>query len=386
MLVLAHVDSPCRVLLRICTRCETCLHNTYFYHFTMTPNLFHTDYPWTSPDVPLVVSAPMMKITLGRHAVSVSANGGFGFLAGGFDLTPLAKDLAEAAELAKAQGLSLHNGALPIGVGVQNWGSDLRLALDAIKKHPVAAVWFFAPKQLSDLLEWAREIRAATENKTKIWVQIGTVAEALEVAKTTKPDVLVVQGADSGGHGLAHRASLLTLLPEIVDALAEEGIKIPIVAAGGIMDGRGSAAALALGADGVALGTRFLAAKEAVIAKGYQDEVLRVSDGGVSTTATTIYDVVRNIHGWPETYNGRGVINRTYQDAKHGMSNDENVQLYKEAMQQGDSGWGPDGRMTTYAGTGIGLVREVLPAGDIVRQVQQETVQILQKSAKRFAS
>ncbi|KIW20761.1 hypothetical protein PV08_01339 [Exophiala spinifera] len=351
----------------------------------MTQNIFHADYPWTSPDVPLVVSAPMMKITLGSHAVSVSSSGGLGFLAGGFDLTPLANDLAEAAEFAKAQEVPLHNGCLPIGVGFQNWGSDLQLALEAIKKHPVAAVWFFAPKQLSDLLEWAREIRTATENKTKIWIQVGTVSEALEVAKTAKPDVLVVQGADSGGHGLAHRASLLTLLPETVDALAEEGIKIPIVAAGGIMDGRGSAAVLALGADGVALGTRFLAAKEAVIAKGYQDEVLRVSDGGVSTAASTIYDVVRNIHGWPQTYNGRGVVNRTYQDAKHGMSNEENVQLYKKAMQQGDSGWGPEGRMTTYAGTGIGLVREVLPAGDIVKQVQQETVKVLQKSTARFA-
>ncbi|KAK5448066.1 hypothetical protein LTS15_009090 [Exophiala xenobiotica] len=352
----------------------------------MAQNIFHTDYPWTNPNAPFVVSAPMMKITLGHHAVSVSASGGLGFLAGGFDLTPLAKDLAEAAKCAESQNMPLHEGVLPIGVGFQNWGSDLQLALDAIKKHPVAAVWFFAPKQLSDLLEWAREIRAATENKTKIWVQIGTVAEAMEVAKTTKPDVLVVQGADSGGHGLAQRASLMTLLPEVVDALAEERIDIPIIAAGGIMDGRGAAAALALGAHGVALGTRFLAAREAVIAKGYQDEVLRVTDGGVSTVSSTVYDVVRGIHGWPQAYNGRGVVNRTYQDAKHGMSNEENVELYKQAVQQGDSGWGPEGRMTTYAGTGIGLVREVMSASEIVRSVQQETVQVLKKSAARYAS
>lgn len=350
----------------------------------MSQNTLHADYPWTNPDAPFVVSAPMMKITLGRLALSVSANGGLGFLAAGFDLTPLAKDLAETAEIAKTQGVQLHNGTLPIGVGVQNWGSDLQLALAAIKKHPVAAFWFFAPRQLSDLVDWAKQIREVSEGKTKIWVQIGTVAEAVEVAKTTRPDVLVVQGTDSGGHGLAQRASLITLLPEVADALAAEHIDIPIVAAGGIVDGRGAAAAVTLGAAGVALGTRFLACDEAVIAKGYQTEVLRVTDGGASTDTTTIYDVVRGIHGWPQAYNGRGVINRTYQDAKQGLSEAENVEKYKEAMQQGDAGWGPDGRMTTYAGTGVGLVREVQSAGDIVRSVQKEAVHALQKSAAKY--
>lgn len=351
----------------------------------MAQNPLHDDYPWTAPDAPLVVSAPMMKITLGKAAVAVSANGGFGFVAGGFDLSNLGKDLNETAELAKSQGLTLHNGVLPIGVGFQNWGSDLKLALEAIAAHPVAAVWFFAPNQLCELLDWTREIRAATNGKTKVWIQIGTVAEAIEVAKTSKPDVIVVQGADSGGHGLAQRASLLTLLPEVADALAKEGLTTPLVAAGGIVDGRGAAAALTLGASGVALGTRFLASEESIIAKGYQDEVLRVTDGGVSTVATTVYDTVRDIHGWPQAYNGRGVANRSYLDAVQGMSESENQGLYKEAMKQGDAGWGPEGRMTTYAGTGIGLVHHVQPAGEIVKSVQREAIQVLQKTAAKFA-
>ncbi|KIW98564.1 uncharacterized protein Z519_00225 [Cladophialophora bantiana CBS 173.52] len=351
----------------------------------MPSNILHNDYPWTSPDLPLVVSAPMMKITMGRLAVSVSANGGIGFLAGGFDLSSLLQNLSEAAEYAKSTNVPLHNGLLPIGVGVQNWGSSLPLLTEALEAHPVAAVWFFAPKHLSDLLDWAKSIRQLTHDRTKIWVQVGTVAEAIEVAKTTKPDVLIAQGSDSGGHGLAQRASLLTLLPEVRDAFDQGGIDIPVLAAGGIMDGRGAAAALTLGADGVCLGTRFLACPEAVIAKGYQDEVLRVTDGGTSTVATTIYDVVRGIHGWPPAYIGRGVANRTYLDAVYGgMGDTENVELYNEAIKMGDAGWGPEGRMTTYAGTGIGLVREVLPAGDIVKSVQQEAIQVLQKSASRY--
>ncbi|KEF53846.1 uncharacterized protein A1O9_10248 [Exophiala aquamarina CBS 119918] len=351
----------------------------------MAQNPLHYDYPWTTPDAPLVVSAPMMRITMAKAAVTVSANGGFGFVAGGFDLSNLAKDLDEAAELVKSQALARHDGVLPIGVGFQNWGSDLKLALAAITEHPVAAVWFFAPNQLSDLLDWTNKIRAATNGKTKIWIQIGTVAEAVEVAKTSRPDVIVVQGADSGGHGLAQRASLLTLLPEIADALFKDGITTPLIAAGGIVDGRGAAAALSLGASGVALGTRFLASNEVIIAKGYQNEVLRVADGGVTTVATTVYDTVRAIYGWPQAYTGRGVSNRSYLDAVHGMSEGENQELYKEAMKQGDAGWGPEGRMTTYAGTGIGLIHAVQPVGEIVRSVQREAKQVLQKTAARFA-
>jgi nitronate monooxygenase len=290
----------------------------------------------------------------------------------------------EAAELLKTSTIQSRDGRLPVGIGFQNWGSDMNLAMPVIRKHQPAAVWFFAPYQLSDLLPWAKETRAVTEGKTKIWVQVGTVAEAIEVAKTTKPDVVVVQGSDAGGHGLQQRASIISLLPEVSDAFAKAGIKIPLIAAGGISDGRGAAAALALGASGVALGTRFLTAEEATIAKGYQEEVLRVSDGGVSTVKTKLYDVVRGTYDWPPAYDGRGVANRTYRDALHGMADGENRELYKEAMKQGDEGWGPEGRLTTFAGTGIGLVNKVMPAEDIVKEVQKEVLEVLDRTAQRF--
>ena len=344
----------------------------------------HQDYPWVTPNSPIVVSAPMLKIALSKLAVSVSAAGGVGFLSGGLDLSDLPRHLAEAAELVRSHGIPFPSGLLPIGVGFLSWGACLELAIPALQEHPVAAVWFFAPYQLSDLLNWAKAIRQISDNRTKIWVQVGTVAEAVEVAKTTKPDVIVVQGSDSGGHGLSQRASLMTLLPEVRDVFKKEGIEgIQIVASGGIIDGRGAAAALALGANGVCLGTRFLASPEAIIAKGYQDEILRVNDGGVSTVASSIYDTVRGYREWPQGYAGRGVANRTFLDAVHGMTEDENVEMYKEAMKLGDSGWGPEGRMTTYAGTGVGLIKEVIPAGDIVRTIQQEAKEVLQKSALR---
>jgi nitronate monooxygenase len=215
-------------------------------------------------------------------------------------------------------------------------------------------------------------------------VQVGTVAEAVEVAKTSRPDVLVLQGSDAGGHGLDARASIITLVPEVSDALRREGIQIPLIAAGGISDGRGAAAALTLGAAGVALGTRFLASEEAQIAKGYQHEILRVGDGGVSTVQSKVYDAARGIYGWPAAYGGRGVANRTYLDALQGMSDEENQAFYKEAVEMGDQGWGPEGRMTTYAGTGVGLISHVLPAGDIVRHMREEAVLVLEAMAGRY--
>ena len=106
--------------------------------------------------------------------------------------------------------------------------------------------------------------------KTKIWIQIGTVSDAVEVAHLCAPDVLVVQGADAGGHGLAQGAGIASLLPEVADALREVGKDfIPLVAAGGIVEGRGVAACIASGANTVVIGTRFLASREANITKGY---------------------------------------------------------------------------------------------------------------------
>lgn len=263
---------------------------------------------------------------------------------------------------------------MPIGVGFINWGADLSTAIPLIAQYRPAAVWFFAPTSISSLCEWTTQTRKASP-RTKIWVQIGSVKEAVEVMHATRPDVLVIQGTDAGGHGLAQGASLITLFPEVFDNVQgicrQGGIPQPIlVAAGGIADARGAAAALALGAAGVVLGTRFLASPEANISKGYRDEILRASDGGQSTARSNVYDNLRGTTGWSETHNARGVINKSYVDAMAGMDEEENRKLYYEEMKKGEAGWGVEARMTTYAGSGVGLVREVKSAGDIVREVR----------------
>lgn len=317
----------------------------------------------------------MRLIVLAPLAVAVSRAGGIGFIAAGTDVHDLEAHLQEASRLieqAPIEGASAST--LPIGVGFINWAADLNASVRAVEKFKPAAVWFFAPRRNDDLVEWTRAMREATEGATKIWIQVGTVQDALEVANLCHPDVIVVQGNDAGGHGLERSAGIMSLFPETADALKKAGHgNIPLVAAGGIVEGRGVAACLVLGAEGVAMGTRFLASTEAQIAKGYQDAVLRAKDGGVSTMRSKVYDILRGTTGWPDWIGGRGIINQSFLDAaKDGYVTEENKKAYAEALKQGDLGWGENGRLTTYAGTGVGLINRVQPAGEILDETRRQ--------------
>ncbi|KAJ4301183.1 hypothetical protein N0V90_003274 [Kalmusia sp. IMI 367209] len=325
----------------------------------------------------------MRLIALADMAVEISKAGGLGFIGSGTDTSTLSTDLSSASALLSNSHLHKYTDVLPIGIGFINWGASLSTALPLISRYRPAAVWFFAPSSLTSLQDWTTQTRKASP-RTKIWIQIGSVREAISVVQSVRPDVLIVQGTDAGGHGLVQGASLMSLLPEVDDAVSQlcekENICRPaLIGAGGIIDSRGASAALTLGAHGTVLGTRLLASPEANISKGYREEVLRATDGGQSTVRTKVYDMLRGTTGWAETHNGRGLINRSYVDAVSGMSDEENKRLYEEEIKKGDAGWGVEARMTTYAGSGVGLVREVKRAGDIVREVREGTKQLLKR-------
>ncbi|KAF1914998.1 hypothetical protein BDU57DRAFT_531373 [Ampelomyces quisqualis] len=339
------------------------------------------DYPWIQ--TPVVVGAPMRLIALADMAVEISKAGGIGFIGAGTDVSDLDSHLSSAQTLLSAlpSPLPTKPHTLPIGVGFINWGADLSAAMPLIQKYKPCAAWFFAPSSLSSLAAWTQQTRQASP-ATKIWVQVGSVQDAISAVSTADADVLVVQGTDAGGHGLAHGASLMSLLPEVHDALSvSAGVGPLLIAAGGIAESRSACAAVLLGADGVCLGTRFLACPEASIASGYQAEVLRATDGGQVTVRTKVYDHLRGTTGWAETHNARGIVNRSYFDAVGGMDVEENKRLYEAEMEKGDEGWGEHARMTAYAGTAVGLVREVKGAGDIVKEIR-EGVKVVLKGAK----
>lgn len=341
-------------------------------------------YPWAS--YPFITCAPMRVISGPALAMEVSRAGGLGFIGPGARTDDMTADLEEASTLMEKARASpsvpnafrLADSVLPVGVGFQLWGDDVGVAVANIERFKPCAAWLYAPREgPGDLEDWSRRIRRVSP-QTQIWIQIGTLGEAKQLLTISeKPDVVVVQGAEAGGHGRAKDGmGLMTLLPEVSDAMAAS--KIPLLAAGGVADGRGAAAALCLGASGAAMGTRFLASGEARISRGYRDAVLRAGDGAVSTARTLLYNHLRGTYGWPREYMPRTVINRSFVEHQEGTVDfDELKRRHDDAAKMGDAGWGPEGRLATYAGACVGLVHETKAAGDIVREVQGAALGIL---------
>ncbi|KAF2150156.1 inosine monophosphate dehydrogenase [Myriangium duriaei CBS 260.36] len=345
------------------------------------------DYPWIRGL--LICCAPMRMIATAPLVAATTKAGGFGFLGAGSDTSTLESDIEKTQDLLSKETLPTASSTLPFGIGLLLWGLSIPSVTSILSKpgHRPAAVWLFAPKFPSDLGPWTEAIRKATDNKSKIWIQVGTVAEAVSAVRDASPDVLVVQGQDAGGHGQNRGAGLLPLLPEVIAAV--RGVAADrepaYIGAGGIMDGQCAAAAVTLGAHGVCLGTRLLATPEANISDGYRAAVVRAKDGGATTVRTHVYDHCRGITSWPDRYGGRGVVNASYKDHEEGMDMQENKKLYDQAVEKGDEGWHEDhGRMTTYAGTGVGLVSELKPAAEVVAEIREEMGTALKRAVDRL--
>jgi nitronate monooxygenase len=231
-----------------------------------------------------------------------------GLIGGGFDLAPgsahlsrVDTELADArARLALGDGLSAT--AVPVGLGfITTHASTVHFEESVVPlliKHRPLALWLFAPhpdtKPHAKIIPAARAAGASWG--LKVFVQVGNVAAAREAA-LDGADVLVAQGIDAGGHQFRQGAGVISLVPEIVEMLIEEGkaADVAVVAAGGIVDGRGVAAAWALGiplyshidcqkwvinekiptgAEGVAMGTRVSKTKRSVMRGHYTDRLI----------------------------------------------------------------------------------------------------------------
>jgi enoyl-[acyl-carrier protein] reductase II len=186
-------------------------------------------------------------------------------------------------------------------------------------------------------------------------------------------DIVVAQGTEAGGH--TGQVATMALVPQIVDAV---GSRVPVVAAGGLYDGRGLAAALTLGADGVWVGTRFIATPEAHSVPGYKDALLGLAeDGTVVTRAYTgkTCRVVRNSYteafdtqgGQPLPFPGQVV--RSMQDGANHLGGDEHT-----------TGVDPD-REFFPAGQGAGAIDELVPAGELVERFVREAESALDRAA-----
>lgn len=197
------------------------------------------------------------------------------------------------------------------------------------------------------------------------------------------------QGIDAGGHGYEKGAGIISLLPEVIDALDEAGNgHIPVVAAGGIADGRAAAAALTLGAQGVVMGTRFLSAFETNVHPEYRKAILAAKDGGQCTVRSKLFDELRGPNMWPELYDGRSFRVQSFKEHCEGVHIDEIRDRYSDAIKDESRGFAEDlsGRAATWVGTGVGLVRQAQSAKDIVESVRSGIVAALEAASARLRS
>jgi nitronate monooxygenase len=210
-------------------------------------------------------------------------------------------------------------------------------------------------------------VSAAHKAGIKVLVQVQKVSHAKKVT-LAGVDVITAQGTDAGGH--TGYIGTLPLVPAIIDVVGD----IPVVAAGGIADGRGLAAMLMLGAEGVWLGTRFVVSQEAIGAEWKKQRAVEASTD--DTVLTKAYDLTLNAP-FPKDIGDR-VLSNDFTSIWHGR--DEEVVAHREELRKKlltaeDS---EDAKIArVQVGNAMGLISSVEPAADIVRRIIEEADAIL---------
>ena len=296
-----------------------------------------------------IVLAPMDPASGGALAAAVSAGGGLGLIGGGYGDRAMLE-----AEFAKT-------GNQRVGCGFITWSmaKSPELLELALAREPVAMMLSFA-----DPAPFAETIHAAG---VPMICQVHTLEHARR-ALAAGAAVLVAQGSDAGGHGLTARGTI-SLVPGVVDLVARERPEVLVLAAGGIADGRGIAAALMLGADGVLLGTRFWATQEALIHPAAKARVLAAT--GDETVRTSVYDIVRD-RAWPTAYTGR-LMRNAFIDTWHGREAELRglAGEARRAVEAADLSGDYDVSNVTV-GEAIGLIADLPPAGELVERLAAE--------------
>jgi nitronate monooxygenase len=302
-----------------------------------------------------IVLGPMGGVSGGHLAATVSNAGGLGLVGGGYgDPVWLRTELTRVKE----------ETSLPWGVGLITWSIEWSVLDLALSCHPNAFMLSFG-----DPRPFAQVIKSAG---CKLICQAQGLEEA-RLAQQAGADIIVAQGTEAGGHG-GSRATL-PLVPAMVDAVAPT----PVVAAGGIGDGRGLAAALMLGAHGALIGTRFCASTEALGQDRAKQRI--VAARGNETVRTRVFDIVRG-YAWPPAYTGRALRNR-FMECWDGRECDLAAALeteraaYRVATLEGDFD-----TALVWAGEVVDLIKSVESVAVLVAQISGEAETQLRTGAK----
>jgi nitronate monooxygenase len=297
-----------------------------------------------------VLSAPMAGASGGALAAAVSDAGGLGLIGGGYgDGDWLDAQFAAA-------------GNRPVGCGFITWSLARKpdLLARVLDRRPRALMLSFG-----DPAPFAPAIRQAG---VPLICQVQDMAGARQ-ALAAGADIIVAQGGEAGGHGA--KRGTLTLVPEIADHLASQAPDTLLLAAGGIADGRGLAAALMLGADGVLVGTRFWATREALVAPGLQAAALEAD--GDATLRGHAPDVARGLD-WPAGYSIR-VLHNAFMERWHGREPELKAALDREGPAYAQAARTGDPNATAViVGEATGLIRDVPAAASVLERMVAQAV------------
>ena len=298
-----------------------------------------------------IVLAPMGGVAGGELAAAVSEAGGLGLLgAGGGDVDWLTREIE----------ILLERTEKPWGVGLLAWAVEASVLEWVVAQRPAVVMLSFG-----DPTPFASTVRDAG---IPLAIQVTTLADA-QRALDLGADVVVAQGSEAGGHGEGR--GTLPFVPAVADIAGAT----PVLAAGGIADGRGLAAALMLGAAGAVIGTRFEATPEALLSADERAAI--VAAGAADTTRDRIVDIVAD-SPWPHRFTARTLRNR-FIDAWH--EREDALRFDTTAKEEFAAGVdrGDIDYLPIWAGEAVDLIGGAEPAGVLVNRIVDESEQVIQR-------
>jgi enoyl-[acyl-carrier protein] reductase II len=297
-----------------------------------------------------IIQGAMRLISMGEMAAAVSRSGAFGIIAA----SGLEGDRLRA-EIRKARALT----DKPFGINIPIYRPNAFEALEIAVEEGVKTITTSAGDP-------GKVIRRVKEAGMKILHVVATV-EMAKKAEAVGADAVIAVGAEGGGHVGRDEISTLVLIPQVRDA-----VRIPVVAAGGIADGRGWVAAFALGAEGVQMGTRFLATKECPISETYKDLILKADDHSTMIAARKGFPirVLRN----------KAVLSLRAMDEK-GASQEE-INAFVDALSRGAAD-DRENRLWT-AGQVCGMIQSIVSVDELIQNMVAEAKAITHILGKTF--
>ena len=310
-----------------------------------------------------ICQAGMGYVARSALAAAVSAAGGLGVIAAA-NLSP--RELRE--EIKKVRDLT----DKPFGVdilfaSVRVGGSEAQQFTDTVRAWADITLDEKVPIMVAGLGNPGPVTAQAHRQGMKVMALCGNVKQALDHA-ANGVDVVIAQGHEAGGH--TGRIAGLVLIPAVVDALAPR----PVLAAGGMADGRGIAAALALGAQGVWMGTRFIATPEAYCHDNYKQRVIALDEEGTVVTRAASGKPCRLIrNSFTREWEKREAEIQPFPVQAARVGRDAGIL----AREKGDVENG-----NAPCGQSAGLIRAIVPAGEVVRRLVGEAEEVLARMAR----